>query len=196
LNVIVEDIGYAAIAAKVVKPLKGLRIAPYYGCMIVRPGSLGQVDNPEYPTTLDQLMLALGAHVVDYPLKAACCGGHMTQISAAIALEMIRQLLQNAADVEADAIVTLCPMCQLNLDAYQSDVNKQFKTKFNIPILYFTQLMGLAFGLGAKELGLGKEFVDSRPALAKIGVELPEPEAAPKKSRRDDKSLPMPKMGI
>ena len=190
LDIVVNDIGYDAIAEKVTKPLKGLRIAPYYGCLIVRPGYQGVFDDYEYPTTLDRLVKTLGATVVDYPMKAHCCGGHMTQISQSTGLELIRQLLQNAADNEADAIVTLCPMCQLNLDAYQNDVNKFFKTNYQIPILYFTQVMGLAFGIPATDLGIGKEFIDAGPALAKIGTEVPE---TPKK-KPSKEALPMPSM--
>lgn len=191
LDIFVNDVGYEAIAEKVAKPLYDLRIAPYYGCLIVRPGFDDEFDNPEYPTSLDKLMRVLGAVVVDYPLKAHCCSGHMTQISEAIALEMIRRLLKNAADYQADVIVTLCPMCQLNLDAYQESVNKYFGTDYHIPVLYFTQLMGLAFGLPAGELGFGKEFVAATPALAKIGAE---PPPAPKKQRRSKEALPMPSL--
>jgi heterodisulfide reductase subunit B len=161
--------------------------------MIVRPAYGNSFDNPEYPKTLDRLMAVLGAEVVDFPLKAQCCGGHMTQISEPVALEMIRRLLKNASDYEADMIVTLCPMCQLNLDAYQENVNRFFKTKYKVPVLYFTQLMGLAFGLAAGELGVGKEFVDARPALGKIGVEVP-PAEEPKKKRPPKEALPMPRM--
>lgn len=190
IDIVVNDIGYEKIAAQVTNPLKGLRIAPYYGCLIVRPGFQVLFDDPEYPTTLDKLMRSLGATVVDFPLKASCCGGHMTQISKPVALEMIFRLLKNAADYNADVIVTLCPMCQLNLDAYQNDVNKMFGTNFNIPVLYFTQMMGLAFGMKPESLGLGKELVDARPALSKIGVEIPE--EAPKKKRPSKEELPMP----
>ena len=193
LEIMIEDTGLETISAKVTKPLSGLKIAPYYGCLITRPGYLSKFDNYEYPTSLDRLMKSLGASVVDFPMKAHCCGGHMTQISQGVALELIRQLLQNAAEYEADIIVTLCPMCQLNLDAYQADVNRYFKTKYHIPILYFTQMMGLAFGLSAGELGIGKELVDARPALSKIGVEVPEPEPA-KKKKPSKEELPMPRM--
>jgi heterodisulfide reductase subunit B len=193
LEVMIDDLGLEAIAAKVAKPLNGLKIAPYYGCLITRPGYLSKFDNYEYPTSLDHIMKTLGATVVDYPMKAHCCGGHMTQISQNVALELIRQLLQNAAEYEADIIVTLCPMCQLNLDAYQADVNRYFKTKYHIPVLYFTQMMGLAFGLSASELGIGKELVDARPALSKIGVQVPEPEPI-KKKKPSKEELPMPRM--
>ncbi|RRR66449.1 MAG: disulfide reductase [Candidatus Viridilinea halotolerans] len=197
LDVIVNDVGYERIAAQVKRKLSGLRIAPYYGCLVVRPAFEGRFDDPEYPTSLDKLMRTLGAKVVDFPLKAHCCGGHMTQISADVALDLIRRLLKNAADYEADMIVTLCPMCQLNLDAFQDAVNERFGTNYKIPILFFTQLMGLAFGLSPEAVGIGKELVDARPALAKLGMAVVPPEAEPvavKRRRRNDTSLPMPQM--
>ena len=191
LDVIVKDVGYEEVTRRVTKPLTGLRIAPYYGCLIVRPRLGGELSNAEYPTELDQLMKALGAEVVDFPLKAHCCGGHMTQISAEVAYELLRRLLQNATDYQADVIVTLCPMCQLNLDAYQSRVNQHFGTDFHLPILYFTQMMGLAFGLDEKALGFGKEIVSAEAALKKIGAPPPKAEA-PARRKKDDKALPMP----
>ena len=188
LEIFVNDVGYDAVAAKVTHPLYGLKVAPYYGCMIVRPG-YEAFDDVEHPTSLDKLMRAIGADVVDFSLKTHCCGGHMTQISEPTAFEMIRRLLKNAADYEADAIVTLCPMCQLNLDAYQADVNKYFGTDYQTPILYFTQLIGLAYGFTPREMGIGKEFVSAKPALAKIQVEAPKPASKP---RPDKRALPMP----
>lgn len=190
LDVVVQDVGYEAIKDKVSKSLSGLKVAPYYGCLIVRPET---GYNTEYPTHLDELMVTLGAEVVDFPMKTHCCGGHMTQISEATAYEMIRRLLKNASDYGADAIVTLCPMCQLNLDAYQTEVNKMFGTDFNIPVLFFTQLMGLAFGMDEKELGFGSEMVAAGPALAKIGTEEPDAKKFRPK-RRDKNALPMPGM--
>jgi heterodisulfide reductase subunit B len=189
LDIFVNDVGFDAIAGKVIKPLYNLKVAPYYGCLITRPAKTGSFDNAEYPTTMDDLLSKLGATVVDFPLKAHCCGGHMTQISENVALDLLHRLLKNAADYEADAIVTLCPMCQFNLDAYQESVNKKYGTNFNIPILYFTQMIGLALGMAPKELGFGKELVDAGPALAKIGAEAP---PAPKKERTSKEALPMP----
>jgi heterodisulfide reductase subunit B len=190
LDIMVNDVGYQTIAEQVSKPLSGLRVAPYYGCLIVRPDC--DFDNPEQPTTLDRLLRALGAEVIDYPLKAQCCGGHMTQITANVAYELIRRLLHSAAEYKADLIACLCPMCQLNLDAYQSKVNGHFGTDYHLPVLYFTQLMALAFGLSAVEAGLGSEIVSSAMALAKIGMEVPKPEAKPR--RADKQALPMPTM--
>jgi heterodisulfide reductase subunit B len=195
LDVISADVGCERLREHVTRPLSGLKIAPYYGCLISRPGLRVAEHDPEYPTSLDELLTCLGAQVVDFPLKTHCCGGHMTQISEATGFELIRRLVKGAVDSGADLIVTICPMCQLNLDAFQGAMNRYFKTDYKMPVLYFTQMMGLAFGMDAAHLDIGAELVDARPALAKIGVELPPPppEAAPRR-RRDDKSLPMPDM--
>ena len=122
------DIGEAAVRDKVVRPLAGLRVAPYYGCQWVRP--MSDVDNPEYPMKMDELFTWLGAEVVDYPVKAHCCGGHMTQISEPQAFELIRRLLQSAVDYQADMILCMCPMCQLNLDAYQAPREQLLRRQF------------------------------------------------------------------
>ena len=171
LDVIYTDIGEAAIRDKVLRPLTGLRVAPYYGCQVVRPFS--GADNPEHPMQLDELFTWLGAEVVDYPVKAHCCGGHMTQISEPQAFELIRRLLQSAADHEADLILCLCPMCQLNLDAYQGRVNRHFRTSLRIPIVFFTQMMGIAFGIEPEKLGFGKEIVSAEAVIReKLGPRL------------------------
>lgn len=189
LDIIVQDIGFQQVKERVTKPLSGMKVAPYYGCLIVRPDT---GYNTEYPTQLDELMVTLGADVVDFPMKTHCCGGHMTQISEETAYELIRRLHQNASDYGADAIVTLCPMCQLNLDAYQNEVNRMFGTNFHMPVLFFTQLMGIAFGLSEQELGLGSEIVPAATALSKIGaVQEPKERTRPK---RDKQALPMPPM--
>lgn len=191
LDVIVNDAGYQTIAEHIAKPLSNLRVAPYYGCLVVRPN--GGFDNPEHPTSMDRLLRALGAEVVDYPLKAQCCGGHMTQISGNVAYEMIRRLLHNAAEYHADLIACVCPVCQLNLDAFQGNVNRHFGTDYRLPVLYFTQLMALAFGMSAEEAGLGSEIVSPYAALSKIGLEMPKEEER-KPRRRDRQALPMPTM--
>ena len=163
LDVIHTDIGETAIRDKVVKPLTGLRIAPYYGCQVVRP--IKGVDSTEYPMKMDELFKWLGAEVIDYPVKAHCCGGHMTQISEPQAFELIRRLLQSAVEYQADMILCMCPMCQLNMDAYQSRVNSFFGLNFKMPIIFFTQLLGVAFGIDPKTLGFGKEIVAALPVL-------------------------------
>lgn len=163
LDVLYTDIGEAAIRAKVVRPLTGLKVAPYYGCQVVRP--FNGFDSPEYPMKMDELFTWLGAEVVDYPVKAHCCGGHMTQVSESQAFELHRRLLQSAVDQGADMILCMCPMCQLNLDAYQNRVNSHFGTSFRIPIIFFTQMLGIAFGIAPSKLGFGKEIVPAKPVL-------------------------------
>ena len=194
LDVIINDIGLDVVRSKVVRPLKGLRIAPYLGCMVPRPDYEGRWSDHEYPDELDRLLKALGAEVIDFPLKTHCCGGHMTQIGPSTAFELIRRLLHGADQYKTDLMVTVCPMCQMNLDAYQGETNQHFHTNYHIPIVFFTQVMGLAFGLDPARLGFGLEMVDARPALARIGVEAPAPERAPAAGpRRKSEGLPMPR---
>ena len=102
---------------------------------------------------------------MDYPVKAHCCGGHMTQISEPAAFELIRRLLQSAVDYQADLVLCMCPMCQLNLDAYQGRVNNFFNLDFQVPIIFFTQLLGVALGIDMEKLGFGKEIVSAEPII-------------------------------
>jgi heterodisulfide reductase subunit B len=197
LDVIIHDIGLDKVKQLVQKPLKGLRVAPYLGCMVPRPDYEKRWSNPEYPTELDWLLKALGADVIDFPLKTHCCGGHMTQISPNTAYTLIHRLISSAAQYQADLMVTLCPMCQMNLDAYQNEMNRHMHTQFQMPIVFFTQLMGLAFGMDPKGLGFGRELVSARRALSRIGVEAPEPieaETARKPRKPKKEGLPMPAM--
>jgi heterodisulfide reductase subunit B len=159
MEVLVHDVGLKEIQSKVVKPLEGLRVAPYYGCQILRPRKNGEeVENPDY---FEALLAAVGADPVDFALKAYCCGGSLILTSRQAALSMCRNLLQNAVDSEAAMIATACPMCQINLECYQSQVNQEYGTKFSIPIVYFTQLVGLALGIRPKKLGIGKELISA-----------------------------------
>ena len=164
LDVFANDVGYETIAAKVKTNLGGLKIAPYYGCQIVRPGP--SFDHPEFPTSLDRLVQSLGAEATPFPLKARCCGGSLIISEEKVALEFIHKLLASACGNGAECLVTVCPLCQTNLDVYQNRANKKYKTRFNLPILFFTQLMGVAFGIDGKTLGLGNEIVPAR-VLAK-----------------------------
>jgi heterodisulfide reductase subunit B2 len=167
LDVYVNDVGFETIAAKVKKNLNGLKIACYYGCQEVRP-VFGGRDHPEYPKYMDKLVTALGAEAVNFPLKSRCCGGSLIISEEASSLKLIKELLDSAVSNGAEVMVTGCPLCQLNVDAYQSAVNRKYKTKYHLPVLYFTQLMGVAFGLPEKELGLKMSIIPAEKALAKI----------------------------
>ena len=194
LDVIINDIGLDTVRSKVTKPLRGLRVAPYLGCMVPRPDYKKHWSDHEHPNELDRLLKALGAEVIDFPLKTHCCGGHMTQISPNTAFELIRRLVSSADHYQADLMVTVCPMCQMNLDAYQNETNRHFGTNYKMPILFFTQLMGVAFGIDPHELGFDKELVDARPAMSRIGVEVPAPESPAPRKKAKKTGLPMPVM--
>ena len=165
LDIFVNDIGYDAIRSRVKRNLGGLKVAPYYGCQIVRPRP--SFDHPEFPQSLDKLIANLGGKPVSFPLKSRCCGGSLVISEERFALDLIRKLLDCAVSNGAECMVTVCPLCQTNLDVYQSPVNKRLKTNFNLPILFFTQLMGLAFGLGDEELGLKTNMVSPKEVLAR-----------------------------
>ena len=165
LDIMTTDIGYDAIKSKVKKPLEGLKIAPYYGCQMVRPGF--GFDHPENPQSLDKLIASLGGEPTPFPLKTRCCGGSLIISEEAIALDLTRKILESASSNGAACLVTVCPLCQTNLDAYQSRVNKKYKTNYKLPVLFFTQLMGIAFGLGDKELGLKNSIVSAEKVLSK-----------------------------
>ncbi|GIK09270.1 MAG: heterodisulfide reductase subunit B [Anaerolineaceae bacterium] len=192
LDVLIYDIGLDTIKSKVVRPLTGLRVAPYLGCMVPRPDYEKRWSDHEHPVELDLLLKALGAEVIDFPLKTHCCGGHMTQIGPETAFELIRRLIASADAHEADIMATVCPMCQMNLDAYQGEANRHFGTTYKMPIVFFTQLMGVAFGLDPKDLGFGLELTSARKAMSRVGVETPEPQTSAPRPRKDS-SLPMPK---
>ncbi len=159
VDVLLNDVTPEVIASKVQQGLNGLKVAPYYGCQLVRPhyGS----DDTEFPQSLDLLVESLGAEAVPYPLKARCCGGALIISEQSLALGLIRKLLDSAVRNGAQCIVTPCPLCQTNLDAYQSQVNSKFKTDYNLPILFVSQLIGLALGIASNSLGLNTNIARS-----------------------------------
>jgi len=164
LDILVNDVGLDAIRAKVTRPLTGYRVAPYYGCQVVRP--YGAFDDPLRPQTLDRLMEAAGAHVVDYPLKAHCCGGSLMGTMEEIGVRLNFLLLKEAKTRTANVLATVCPLCQYNLEAYQGKMRRTFNEDVTLPIVYFTQLLGLAFGLAPVSLGLQRNFVTAEPLPA------------------------------
>jgi heterodisulfide reductase subunit B len=162
-EVLYTDITPEGISSKVTRPLKGLKVAAYYGCQLVRPNGF---DDPESPHSLDELVTSLGAEAVPWELKARCCGSSLIMPEPDVALGLINKLLKNAQARGAQCLVTPCPLCQINLDAYQSQVNSKFNTSYNLPVLFVTQLIGVALGLPAKELALEKNIVSPMRVLA------------------------------
>jgi heterodisulfide reductase subunit B len=162
-EVLYTDITPEVIGAKVTKPLTGLKVASYYGCQLVRPDGF---DDPESPHSLDELVASLGADAISWELKAHCCGSSLAMSEPDVALELINKLLRNAQENGAQCLVTPCPLCQFNLDAYQRVANSQFKTKYNLPVLFVTQLIGVALGIPANTLALSRNIVSPMKVLA------------------------------
>lgn len=157
LEVLVNDIGIEAIASKARCRLDGVKIAHYYGCQIVRPDR--GLDNKENPKMMDNLFAALGAQNVYFPMKVRCCGGMLMTTYSDVALELNKNILECAHENGADLVLTTCPLCQINLEGYQGKIKKKFKTDFNLPVMFFTQALGLALGGTPKELGLERNLI-------------------------------------
>ena len=157
LDILVNDIGLDRIAKSVVRPMKGMNVACYYGCQVVRP--FHTFDHPAYPTTMDRLVTALGGKPIDWPLKTRCCGGSLTGTIQEAGLRLNRALLKEASSRGANIILTCCPLCQHNLECYQKRINRRFGESLNVSVAYFTQFIGLALGIPRKELGIQRLFI-------------------------------------
>lgn len=164
LQVLRDTIGFDAIKKRVKHPLRGLRVFPYYGCMLLRPGEVG-VDDAEDPTVLEDLMRALGAEVVDDPVKIECCGSHHTVTNQHIVFDRVEKIVGKAKAKGADAIVLSCPLCRFNLDTRQKE-DREIADP--LPVFYYTQLMCVAFGLGDEVLGLQDHRVNPLPLLDEL----------------------------
>jgi heterodisulfide reductase subunit B2 len=154
-----DDIGFSAIKKMVKKPLKGLKIMPYYGCYLLRPREVA-IDDAEEPTILAELMSALGAEVIDNPFKIECCGSYNTVEQKDLVSKRAYRITNFAKEYGADAIVLSCPLCRFNLDQRGKDAEKLFEGYKQIPIYYYTQLIAVALGLDPKINGFDQHVVD------------------------------------
>jgi heterodisulfide reductase subunit B2 len=168
LQVIYEDVGLDRAALPVTMEIPGLRVAPYYGCLFNRPFKLAKFDDPENPVCMDNVLLAVGVEVVDYNFKLECCGAAFGLPKRETVLKLTSKVLAMAEEVGANCIAVTCPLCQQNLDLRQSQVNAAMGTSFHIPILFFTQIMGLTYGLSPKDLGMYKNIVSADEVIAMV----------------------------
>jgi heterodisulfide reductase subunit B len=159
-----------AIRTKRVKPLSGLKVACYYGCLTVRPPGLTAVKNYENPEHMDRLMDALGAEALPWSYKTDCCGASLVMTRTEIVRKLSGRLLAMALEAEADCIVTGCSMCQANLDTRQEEIKKEDGGRYDIPVLYFTELMGLALGHRDVKKWLSRHMTDPTKVLSKKGL--------------------------
>jgi heterodisulfide reductase subunit B len=164
-DALLSDIGLEKIKEKVKVQLTNFKVASYYGCLLVRPPTICKFDNPEHPTRLDELVETLGASKVDYYGKTRCCGSSLGITDEEIVLRMSKDILLSAKNAEANCVVTACPLCHFNLDARQKDIESRFDVDINIPVLHFTQLIGLAFGIEPNQLGLNRNCVSPKKIL-------------------------------
>jgi heterodisulfide reductase subunit B len=163
-------VGLEAISQKVVKPLKGLRVLPYYGCYLVKPAAVTQYDDPENPVSMDQLLEALGAEVLAWDFKTECCGASLSVSKTETVCRLTGRLIREAVHRKADALVVACQLCLANLDMRQAQVAKMDRQRYHLPILYFTQLMGLAFGLSYGDLGMQRHLVSPKKLFKSKGI--------------------------
>lgn len=190
LQVILEDVGLEAVASKVTHALPDLVVAPYYGCILTRPPEVAQFDDPENPVSMDRILEAAGVKVADFAFKLECCGAAFGVPKRDMVNRLSYRVLAMALDAGANCIAVACPLCQQNLDLRQGQVNSAMGSSFKIPVLYFSQIVGLTYGLSPKELGLDKLVVSADHIVrSRITVEeLAKREAAAKAEEKPKKA--------
>jgi heterodisulfide reductase subunit B len=166
VDVLANDVD---ISSRIKKPLRGLKVACYYGCLLTRPQELTGWDSPVFPMSMDNLAKICGAEVVDFRSKTKCCGGPILVPQEKVAFELTKRLLDEAKSLGADCMVLACPLCANNLELRQPDIEKAYNVSYKLPILYITEIIGLALGIKPGKLGINKHVVSPKPVLAKLG---------------------------
>jgi len=170
LQILRDEIGFGRLKETIQKPLSGLKVACFYGCLLLRPVKEIGLDTMESPTVFEDFVRALGAEAVDFPYKIECCGAFQTVHSMDVATRCSRDILNSARKSGADVVITTCPLCQFNLDDRQTEIVKGEPNFGTIPVVYFTQLLALALGMQPAELGFERNLIDPLPVLREKGV--------------------------
>jgi len=165
VEIVLEDIGLAAFKKALTHSLQGLKVASYYGCLLVRPPEITGFDDPENPVYMDRLINAMGGAGLDWPHKVECCGGSLTLTRSDLVVKLSEPIIAMAKDSGAQCIAVACPMCQINLDMRQDDILKTTGHRYNMPIIYITQLMGLCLGMSEQALGLDKLIISPQETM-------------------------------
>lgn len=166
----VNDELLAALKKRVTKPLAGLKVVPYYGCLAVRPVEVVEPEDSENPKQMDRVLELLGAEVLQWPYKTDCCGGSLALTKTDMVLKLSQKLLDMAMSIQADAIITMCPMCQANLDTRQDDISKATGRSYQMPILYLTELMGIALGDPKAKTWWSRHLISPESMLSRKGL--------------------------
>ena len=171
VRILYEDVGLEKIKSQIKKSLEGLKLAAHYGCHYLKPSEVFEkFEDPEFPRTLDALISVLGAETVEYEDKTQCCGGVILDIDDNIALAMAQKKLNHINAIDADAMVLMCPLCGSMYDRNQRVIERRFNVTYNLPVLFYPQVLGLAFGIDPKSLGLDLNRVKMTDLLNKLGV--------------------------
>jgi heterodisulfide reductase subunit B len=170
IEILMQDVGLDKIKESLKKSMDGLKVACYYGCLLVRPYEVTKFDDPENPTSLDKISEAMGAESLEWPHKLECCGGGLSLSRTDVVVKLTDSILSMAKAAGADCVVVACPMCQINLDLRQQDIEKALGKKYDMPIIYVTQLLGLCLGVDASKLGFGKLMVPADKIINKINA--------------------------
>ena len=165
---IINDEIKLLISKRIKKDLSDIKMVSYYGCVLTRHPKIMQFDNCEYPTSMDNILKVIGINTLRWSHKTECCGVSLSFTRSDIVMRLTNNILEDAEGVGADAIVVACPLCYLNIDTRQQEINKVYKKNYNIPVFYFTQVLGLALGCSPKELGLEKNFMNASSLLGRI----------------------------
>jgi heterodisulfide reductase subunit B len=168
LDVMVNDVGTEVLSKKFVRSLHGIRAVAYYGCLLVRPSEVSKFDNPENPMSLDNLINSTGAQCLPFTQKTKCCGGNLLMSKQDYAFLLAKKLLDEAKSAGSNCVVVACPMCHMLLDGQQTMIEKVHNIVIDMPVLYFTQLIGLAMGLSEKELELDRNMVSTSKVIESI----------------------------
>jgi heterodisulfide reductase subunit B len=164
-EVLIKEIGIQKLKKHFTHTLNGLKVASYYGCLLVRPREVTGFDDPENPMLIDRLVKSMGGESIDWPHKVACCGGGFAISRTDIVVELTNSVLEMADSSGAQCVAVACPMCQINLDMRQGNINNIKNTGYDMPIVYITQLLGLCLGIPSRKLGMNKCIVSPKPVI-------------------------------
>lgn len=172
LEILRDDVGFDKLSGCIAQKLEGLKVAPYYGCQLLRPYNELQMDNPETPRILDDFLTALGCDVKDFPLKTECCGSYqvINPESNNVAIDCSYRILRSAIMNDAEALALSCPLCYFNLDQKQKEIAEKYSDLKKIPVFYFTELLALAMGVGEEMFDFNLHYIDPRPILSNKGL--------------------------
>ncbi len=170
LDVIADEVGLDDLKERVRRPLEGLKPVSYYGCLMVRPRGMITNDDPDNPRLMDELMTTLGAEVKNWSYKTDCCGGSLSLTRTDVVVTLVNRLFEAAEEADANCIVVACPMCLANLEMRQKEGRLSFKLEHDLPVFFFTEMLGLALGVPGAEEWFSRHLIDPHPLLYGAGL--------------------------